>query len=758
MTFGNKRPLLKSRFAAIAQCARVLWVVGTLTVAGVLRAQTPLIVLHDFADPQPRGENANGLIRDRAGNLYGIAESGGIWGYGALFKVPTGGGETVLYSFRGGADGANPVGSLVSDAEGNLYGATHAGGAANAGVVFRLSAAGAETVLYTFTGGVDGGSPPAGVIRDSGGNLYGTTEAGGTANKGVVYKFNPSGEETVLHSFTGRDGEVPMAGLFRDKAGNLYGTTESGGFGLGVVFKPDATGQETTLFRFLEEGTQGDMPSSGVVLDSEGNIYGTTFSGGAFGGVYGYGVVYKLDAEGHETILHSFTGGADGGYPGGSVILDSSGNLYGTTPGGTLGGGVVYKLDPAGNETVLYNFAGGAGGADPNGLIRDAAGNLYGTTSAGGVSNAGLVYELDAAGMETVLYSFPGATNGAAPAGSLTRDSSGNLYGTTSAGGLNGAGTVYRLDPSGKETLLYSFTGGTDGADPQSGVIRDAAGNLYGTTFSGGVNGFGVVYKLDASNMLTVLHSFTGIPDGYNPSGGLIFDASGNLYGTTTLGGTADGGGAIFKIDTRGEETLLYSFVCAPKDIYCDLYPFSGLTLDGAGNLYGTFQSGGPAKSGSVYQLTPTGQLIILHAFAQSQADGYSPYAGVVLDSAGNLYGTTQLGGENNFGVVYEISAAGQETILYTFTGGLDGGHPFGGLLRDQAGNLFGTTPGGGSDGDGVVYKIDPSGVETVLANFTGTNGEYPASSLIFDSAGNLYGTAPGGGNNRVESFLRLRL
>lgn len=428
------------------------------------------------------------------------------------------------------------------------------------------------------------------------------------------------------------------------------------------------------------------------------------------------------------------------------MILDSSGNLYGTTPGGTLGGGVVYKLDPAGNETVLYNFAGGAGGADPNGLIRDAAGNLYGTTSAGGVSNAGLVYELDAAGMETVLYSFPGATNGAAPAGSLTRDSSGNLYGTTSAGGLNGAGTVYRLDPSGKETLLYSFTGGTDGADPQSGVIRDAAGNLYGTTFSGGVNGFGVVYKLDASNMLTVLHSFTGIPDGYNPSGGLIFDASGNLYGTTTLGGTADGGGAIFKIDTRGEETLLYSFVCAPKDIYCDLYPFSGLTLDGAGNLYGTFQSGGPAKSGSVYQLTPTGQLIILHAFAQSQADGYSPYAGVVLDSAGNLYGTTQLGGENNFGVVYEISAAGQETILYTFTGGLDGGHPFGGLLRDQAGNLFGTTPGGGSDGDGVVYKIDPSGVETVLANFTGTNGEYPASSLIFDSAGNLYGTAPGGG------------
>jgi len=252
-------------------------------------------VLHSFASPPKGASSCAGLIRDSAGNLYGTTISGGAAGVGVVFKLSAAGHESVLYSFTGGADGSQPYAGVIRDSAGNLYGTTLLGGAAGTGVVFKVNTSGQETVLYSFTGGADGGYPQAGVIRDSAGNLYGTTASGGTSSRGVVYKVNTSGQETVLYSFTGgADGSTPESGVIRDSAGNLYGTTVSGGTSFqGVVYKVNTSGQETVLYNFTG-GVDGSNPQAGVIRDSAGDLYGTTTYGGTAGGT-GFGVVYKLN-------------------------------------------------------------------------------------------------------------------------------------------------------------------------------------------------------------------------------------------------------------------------------------------------------------------------------------------------------------------------------------------------------------------------------------------------------------------------------
>jgi uncharacterized repeat protein (TIGR03803 family) len=723
------------------------------------------IVLHNFAVP-PKGPNpSGGLIRDSAGNLYGTG-NGGTVGGGIVFKLDAAGHQTVLHNFTGGADGLYPAG-LIRDSSGNLYGTTYQGGAVNAGVVYKLDPAGHETVLYNFTGGTDGGSPYAGVIRDSAGNLYGTTYQGGTANAGVVYKPDAAGHETVLYSFTGgADGNHPSSGLIRDSSGNLYGTTSAGGNfsafpgGCGVVFKIDASGHETVLYYF------GAVPDgrgpSGLTRDSSGNLYGTTSAGGNTSICWeGCGVVFKLDTSGHETVLYAFTGLADGGYPTTGIIRDSAGNLYGTTSyGGSANGGVVYKLEPGGHETVLYNFTGGADGGSPYGVIRDSAGNLYGITQSGGAAIIGVVYELDAAGHQTVLYSFPGPADGDFPYAGVIRDSAGNLYGNTYSGGAANRGLVYKVDATGHETVLYTFTGGADGGYLSTSLISDSAGNLYGTAGGGGdltcnpPYGCGVLYKLDTAGHETVLHNFT-VDFGFSQ---VIRDSAGNFYGAALSGGTS-GHGAVYKLDTAGQVTVLYNFTGG-----ADGSQPTGVIRDSAGNLYGTTEFGGnvscgnpPYGCGVVYKLDTAGHEKVLYSF-KGGIDGATPGAGVIRDAAGNFYGTTFLGGTADAGVVYKLDMAGHETILYSFTGGADGRTPGPAvLIRDSSGNLYGTTEVGGTANAGVVYKLDPSGQETVLYSFTGgSDGGTPLAGVIRDSAGNLYGTASGGGKRAGGVVFKL--
>ncbi|MGI8839890.1 MAG: choice-of-anchor tandem repeat GloVer-containing protein [Caulobacteraceae bacterium] len=354
----------------------------------------------------------------------------------------------VFYNFTGSPGGFAPDGRLIRDAAGNFYGVTFYGGGGTCyhgcGVVFKLSPLGVPTTLYTFTGGSDGRGPIGGVVADAAGNLYGTA-AGDAYNPGVVFKLTPGGQETVLHAFAGGgDGEIPSRGLIVDAAGNLFGTTGLGGaFNRGIVFKLAPDGTETILHSFYMYGSGG-----GVIMDRQGNLYGT---------VYGSlsdenpGAIFKITSNGVFSVLYTFTGGADGRHPIGSLFMDGQGALYGTTKKGGGSKGVAFKLAPDGTETVLHRFTGTPldGALPDGGLIMDKQGNLFGTTSSGGPFHLGTVFQISPDGTETLLHSFAG-NNDTPPDGEVPHYVSltpymNRLYGTTPSGGTDGGGVVFEV-------------------------------------------------------------------------------------------------------------------------------------------------------------------------------------------------------------------------------------------------------------------------------------------------------------------------
>jgi uncharacterized repeat protein (TIGR03803 family) len=392
---------------------------------------------------------------------------------------------------------------------------------------------------------------------------------------------------TVLHTFKeGPEGKSPFGGLIRDEAGNLYGTTSEGGDlacpddvnGCGTVFKLEPNGAFRTLHVFAGGQTDGAGPQAGLIRDLSGNLYGTTAGGGNRSCTQGCGTVFKLDATGSETVLHRFTGGTGGSIPE-LGVRDAAGNLYGTTQfGGDLscpdepgfrGCGTVFKLAPGGTLTTLHVFAGGAdhGSSPQAGPIRDASGNLYGATFNGGDClpgspiGCGTVFKIDRDGVFTTLHRFAGfPTDGAGPDSGLVQDASGNLYGTTIGGGAQFGGTVFQVDSSGQTTILHSFTSPEDegfddpGGQSPNGVLPDAFGNLYGTTSAGGVSLWGVIFRLNVeSGVKIVLHTFSGKADGGQPFGTPVGDSAGNLYGATFAGGDLScnppyGCGVVFRL------------------------------------------------------------------------------------------------------------------------------------------------------------------------------------------------------------------
>jgi uncharacterized repeat protein (TIGR03803 family) len=563
-----------------------------------------------------------GVSIDSSGNLYGVTQRGDD-SSGVLFKVDPSGGETDLYTFTGENDGGfQPNGGLLLTDQG-IYGTTVDGGKNKAGVVYRFDSSGHFSVVYDFLGGNNGGSPLTGLVRDGHGNMYvGTGGGNGRCGGGcgTVFKLNPSGQGSVLHSFDINDGWGPV-GIVVDPAGNVYGATEDGGAtDGGALFKIDPAGDEKLLFSF-PNGTFGIDPASGVIAGGNRYLYGTTNYGGTGGGGLGrWGVVYSISPTGAYNVLYGFSGQADGGQPG-ALIADSVGNLYGTAYyGGVFGYGAVFRVDLLGNETVLYSFKGTGDGAQPlgAGLAMDALGNLYGTTLSGAVGpclsgRCGVVFKLAPDGSETVLHNFTGGADGltASSAPVLVAqgdDAQGNLYGTTLDGGAYNQGLIYKIDPAGNYSVVYNFVGGAQGANPSGSFVRDKAGNFFGPADSGAVagscnppGGCGVIYKLDVSNNLTILHTFTGA-DGYIPLS-VVLDPAGNLYGNTNQGGTGNGGiggGVIFKVDKGGTFSVVYDFDCSVNGCY----PGGTLLLDRAGDIYGTTYAGGARQTGLVYKIT----------------------------------------------------------------------------------------------------------------------------------------------------------
>jgi uncharacterized repeat protein (TIGR03803 family) len=376
-------------------------------------------------------------------------------------------------------------------------------------------------------------------------------------------------------------------------------------------------------------------------------------------------------------------------------------------------------------ESVIYSFCpnGGwcAGGAAPESLIADSAGNLYGNTYYGGTGVGGVAFKITPSGQESVLYNFTRAAhNGWQSQGQLILDKQGNLYGTTSKGGANsihfyiGDGTVFKLSPDGTETTLYNFGAYKfDGAQPGAGLVMDAGGNFYGTTFWGGINLYGTVFRLSPDGVETILHNFANdSTDGGLPAASLILDSSGNLYGTTSSGGSG-GGGTVFEITAEGSYSILHNFDFdgAQRD---GIGPLTSLTLDSQGNLYGTTYRGGAYDNnqdgGTVFKLNPgsngSWNETILYNFGQQTGSCQEPWSNVVFDAKGNLYGTTIYGGNWAGGCAYELSPAGKLTILHAFGKGDDAAYPSGSIVFSK-GSLYGAASGG-AYAEGAVFKFTP--------------------------------------------------
>ncbi|MGA9670257.1 MAG: choice-of-anchor tandem repeat GloVer-containing protein [Terracidiphilus sp.] len=420
---------------------------------------------------------------------------------------------------------------------------------------------------------------------------------------------------TTLHNFNGTDGAFPSSQLTSQLAkshvvqhsnGNFYGTTPAGGaFTYGTVFQVTAAGAETTIYSFCSLGgsacTDGSTPQGALVLGSNGNLYGTTFSGGANND----GTVFVITPAGSLTTLHSFSG-ADGANPVGALALGRNGNLYGTTfVGGANNDGTVFQITPGGSLTTLHTFSG-ADGINPGGdlVLSSGNGNFYGTTYAGGNSNsAGTLFQMTPSGSLTTLYTFCSSTNcndGSAPNVPLTLDSFGDVYGTTSTNGANAGGTLFELTWWGGFHTIYHFcakTNCTDGAQPLGGPVVGKDFNIYGTTTTGGAGGSGTVYQFTPWHQLTTLYNFcskANCTDGANPETALTQGADGNFYGTTSVGGTFNFG-TVWNLATVPASGHSCNGVYS-ANFLGNIYVSSGQTCeftDGATILGNVYLSGG---------------------------------------------------------------------------------------------------------------------------------------------------------------------
>jgi uncharacterized repeat protein (TIGR03803 family) len=723
------------------------------------------------------------------GLLYGTAYHGGTNNAGVVFRLNKDGtGYKALHSFRSDCfDGQNPQAELVEGSDGGLYGTTSTGGAYGAGTVFRLTKDGTSYgVLHSFGSSPnDGQNPWAPLLQGSDGALYGTTFVGGTNTSdywegwGTVFKLNPDGTRyRVLHNFGNGagDGKTPEGGVTQGSDGALYGTTAGGGTNtyssacgcsLGTVFRLNKDGSNySVLLGFPGYGFAGfdffaaDWGARGTRLlqGDDGSLYGARATGGSE--TNSLGTVFKLNRDGSGyTALHEFIWGGTDGVVAEGLLLGSDGLLYGTTAaGGGAGWGTLFSLGQDGtNYSQLRSFARASpdGRSTYAGLIQGPDGAFYGATFAGGTSGSGTVFRLsqDGAGY-SILHSLS-AGEGSNPQGGLLAGGDGMLYGTTTSGGAAGGGAVFKLNPDGTGySILHHFdTNGGDGNFPIGGMVEGRDGALYGTTLKGGSKGTGTVFKLSKDGSgYSILYNFVGNTngDGAFPNGGVIEATNGVLYGTTGGGGT-NNQGTVFSLSRDGSDySLLHLFGMSTGD---GAGPTAGPVQASDGVLYGVTGGGGTNRSyngstpGTVFALNTDGSgYRVIHSF--DATNGAGPWAGLVEGADGALYGTTPLGGSNDVGVVFKLNKDGRGySVLHHFgssgadgicvfndaTSNGDGQSPFSGLARGSDGAFYGTTDSGGDLGFGTVFKIWPpqtpdligatDGLDGVLVTFAGISG-----------------------------------
>jgi uncharacterized repeat protein (TIGR03803 family) len=604
-----------------------------------------------------------------------------------------------------------------------------------------LNAAPTVEILHSFG---EAGPDACKMIQASDGNLYGTTYSGGSYSNGSVFQYPLGGSANTIYSFTnGADGANPQGNLIQGLDGNLYGTARFGGASSnGTAFRLSTSGAFTVLHTF-SGGADGGNPRSGFVLGSDGNLYGTTINGGK-----GSGTVFKMSTNGTLNTLYSFSG-SDGANPHTGLIQGKDGGLYGTTfAGGSKNSGTIFRISLNGVFSSHYSFTGGNDGATPDAnLFQANDGNLYGTTIGGGSANYGTIFQIPTNGTSiTTLYSFTNGTDGSGPVAGLVQASDGLLYGSAEFGGNYSDGTLFRISTNGAFTELYAFTGGDDGNEPFADMVIASDGNLYGSTFIGGSADSGSLFTMDTSGNFVSAFSFPGAGDGANPHCVLVQAPNGNMYGTGINGGT-NGQGAIFSLTTNGNVNTIFSFTGG----FSSGAPQSGLVLAPDGSLYGVGTPG--SSAGALFRLTTNGAYTLPYVFAGT-FDGGGPNQ-LTLGKDGNIYGTCFGGGSDSLGTVFQYPLpSGPFAVLHTFTGTNDGANPIGGMVQASDGAFYGTTSDLNINSYGTVFKVTADGTFTTLYSFTnGLDGNSPFGALMQAKDGFIYGTTSDygtGGNGTV--------
>lgn len=734
-----------------------------------------LIALSSFNNEDgatPKGP----LVPAPNGNLYGTATQGGTnGGWGTIFAITPSGTLSSLFSF-GLTNGATAIGGLTFDGQGNFYGTTYDGGANGDGTIFEMTSGGTFRSLYSFTGASDGSNCYGGLLLARDGNFYGTTENGGVYGVGTVFRLSPGGTLTTLAQFDGYQGANPEGTLVQGNDGSLYGTTSGGGSaGLGAIYRLSLDGalqitaqpRSQTVFAgdtvLLSVATAGALPTSyqwvrnGTNLVDGGNVSGSSSR------VLSLSNASPADATSYSVIVSNSYG----------AIASTQAELQVVSSGSTIVSQPVSQTVLAGAAVTLSVEANGAAPLffqwQKDGANLVDGGNILGSTTpsltlnSGSVGDSGIYSVLVSNTLTAVtssnaaltvlpvtspsanlvsLYSFAGLNTSPAssmnPYGPLVQGADGNLYGTTLHGGEELLGSAFRVSSSGVFTLLYSFTNGLDGANPEGGLIPLGAGSFYGASPGAGPDRYGTLFKLTSGGQLTPLYAFGDAVDGGSPLASLMVASDGQLYGTAAIGGT-NGAGTIFSLNTNGVFSSLWSFNSNEGS-----YPAGPLVQATNGQFYATTSAGGSNGLGSVFTFDTNGTFTTLVAL--SDAQGTYPSNGLIQASDGAFYGTASHGGTNGgWGTVFRMTAGGDLATLYSFNW-LDGAYPTGGLLQGTDGKLYGTTSQGGVGGQGTVFQITTNGALKTLVWFYGPNGANPQSSLIQAKNGCFYGTAQYGG------------
>lgn len=660
------------------------------------------------------------LVKGTDGNMYGMVPNGGTFGHGTIFKVTPTGTITVIKNFNLSVDGGIPKGSLIQATDGNFWGMTSTGSYNNGGCIFKITPDGTYKIVRSLNVNLDGGRAQGHLIQARDGNFYGMTNGGGAKGYGTFFRITMDSVFTVLKSFDTPIGVSPYGSPVQGIDGNFYGMTRLGGrYNRGVIFRLTADGTNySVLHHFSGTGVDGQYPNGDLIQAKDGWFYGLTTSGGA-----NYnGTIFKTKSDTTSfTTVRSLSAGVEGGNPQGSLMQTSDGSFYATAYSITGGfTGSVFKMTSGGVTSAIKKFTLATEGGYPMGsLVLGTDGQLYGMTNSGGRDGDGTVFKVNTSGVITVLNHFSGARQGNVPQDNLVLGKDSAYYGVATYGGVYDYGTVFKIC-GGVTTTLHSFNHNSDGGNPRGGIIKAIDGNLYGMTEVGGMYSGGTIYKINPSTgSFSVLRHLKGTTDGQGPRGNLLQGADSALFGITSNGGTGTGG-TIFRITTGGSFSVLRHLVPTTDGNNAE----AGLVLGSDGAFYGM-------TSTRFFRITKDGAFNVIRTLSYA-TDGNSPYGSLIRGTDGKFYGTFSSGGTWNAGVIFKIAQDGTLTKLRHLNGTTDGGTPKGGLLQAPDGNFYGTTSLGGTHKAGTIYRIKPDGTFEVLKHLDlAKDGGAPFGGLI---------------------------